>query len=335
MSDISRRRFLGAAAAAPMGIGYAADAAAQSFPLSGNATMIVTGGRVLTMEPSTPVAEAIALRGSRILAVGSNEDITSFANASTRRVDATGMTVTPGFIDAHSHPLLANAATGVNVDYRRISEVKDALARKAAETPPGHWVRGYMYDDTKFEDERPLNRHDIDDAVSGHPVMVQHRGGHTAVVNSKAFEVAGLTIDSPDPPNGKLYREDGEFTGKVAEFALDLFLRAGTWPVTDRRVRQEDARIALRDMAAAGLTSTTDSLGGVDELTAYQDARDAGELSLRIAFMPYGGTNYVGNAAYEGFKKAGVRSGFGDDMIRIGAVKYWADDDAGRDRRGG
>jgi hypothetical protein len=328
MSGFSRRKFLGASAVWPVAAALPTDAAAQIGPAAGYASMIVTGARVLTMNPDQPVAEAIAIRGDRILAVGSSDDIRSLSNASTRRVDGRGTTVTPGFIDAHSHPLLANAATGVNVDYRRIEDVKQALAAKAADTPPGHWVRGYMYDDTKFEDERPLDRRDIDAAVSGHPVMVEHRGGHTAVVNSRAFEVAGLTIDSPDPENGKLYRENGEFTGKIAEFALDVFRKSGTWPVMDRKMRQEGARIALSDMAAAGLTSTTDALGGQDELIAYQDARDAGELYLRMSFMPYGGTNYSGNAVYEGLKKAGVRSGFGDEMIRIGAVKYWSDGSA-------
>jgi predicted amidohydrolase YtcJ len=327
MSDFSRRRFLGASAMAPLGFMAASDGRAQESAGT-NATAVITGGRVITMDPAMPVADAIAIRGDRIIAVGSVGDIENIAGPDTVRIDARGMTVTPGFIDAHSHPLLANAATGVNVDYRRISEVKEALAAKAAETPPGHWVRGYMYDDTKFEDERPLDLRDIDDVVTGHPVMVEHRGGHTAVVNSKAFEVAGLTIDSPDPANGKLYRENGEFTGKIAEFALDLFRNAGEWPEMNREMRREGARIALHDMAAAGLTSTTDSLGGVDELIAYQDARAAGELTLRISFMPYGGTNYSGNAAYKGMKAAGIRSGFGDDMIRIGAVKYWSDGSA-------
>jgi predicted amidohydrolase YtcJ len=261
------------------------------------ADMIVTGGKVLTMKSSQPVVEAIAIQGDRILAVGSNEDIVRLANASTTRVDATGMTVTPGFIDSHSHPLFAEEAIGVNVNLRRIDDVKTALAGKAAQTPPGHWVRGVMYDDTKFEDERPLNRNDIDDVVRDHPVYVGHRGGHTGVVNSKAFEVAGITMDTPDPEGGKFYREDGEFTGKVAEHARTPFFESGVWPVMDRSVRQESATISSKNMAAAGLTSTTDAYGSLDDMIAYQDARDAGELYFRISFMP-GGNGKV----YEGLR---------------------------------
>ena len=323
MSGISRRKFLGGSAALPLGLALSAGAAAQGGAITGTASMIVTGASVLTMDGDRPTAEAIALQGDRILAVGSNDEILQFANASTKRIDATGMTLTPGFIDAHSHPLFAEEAVGVNVNLRRIDDVKDALAGKAANTPPGHWVRGVMYDDTKFEDERPLNRNDIDDAVSDHPVYVGHRGGHTGVVNSMAFEIAGVSNDTLDPEGGRYFREDGELTGKVAEHARQAFFDVGTWPVMDRAVRQKSATISSQNMAAAGLTSTTDAYGSYEDLVAYQDARDAGELYFRLSFMP-GGNGKV----YEGLKLAGMRSGFGDNMLRIGAVKFAADGSA-------
>ncbi len=325
MSRITRRRFLGTSAALPIGLGVANETAAQDTGVAptGVASMIVTGARVYTMSSSNPRAEALAIRGNQLLAVGSDEDVINLSNASTQRIDARGMTVTPGFIDAHSHPLFAEEAVGVNVNLRRIEDVKQALAGKARQTPPGHWVRGVMYDDTKFEDERPLNRRDIDDVVRDHPVYVGHRGGHTAVVNSKAFEIAGVTNDTPDPEGGRFFRESGELTGKVAEHARDVFFKVGTWPVMDRAVRQKAAEIASRNMAAAGLTSTTDAYGSLDDLIAYQDAREAGQLRFRMSFMP-GGNSEV----YAGLKTAGIRSGFGDDMIRIGAVKFSADGSA-------
>lgn len=323
MSGISRRNFLGTSALLPLGLGFAGSAAAQSGTSTGVASMIVTGAKVLTMDSDQPVAQAIAIQGDRILAVGTNAEILFFANASTVRIDGRGMTVTPGFIDAHSHPLFAEEAVGVNVNLRRIDDVKEALAGKAANTPPGHWVRGVMYDDTKFEDERPLNRNDIDEVVKDHPVYVGHRGGHTGVVNSKAYEIAGVTNDTPDPVGGRFFREDGELTGKVAEHAREVFFEVGTWPVMDRAVRQQSATISSKNMAASGLTSTTDAYGDLDDMIAYQDARDAGELYFRVAFMP-GGNSKV----YEGLKIAGMRTGFGDNMLRIGAVKYAADGSA-------
>ncbi len=325
MSKVSRRGFLGGTAAAvPFGLAAGvASTPAQANDSVGKADLIVTRANVLTMDPAQPVAEAIAVRGEQLLAVGRTRDIESLAGPGTQRLDGRGYTVTPGFIDAHSHPLFAEEAVGVNVNLRRIDDVKTALAGKAANTPPGHWVRGVMYDDTKFEDERPLNRFDIDDAVPDHPVYVGHRGGHTGVVNSMAFELAGVNEDTPDPEGGRFFRENGELTGKVAEHARGVFFDVGTWPIMDRAVRQQAATIASRNMAAAGLTSTTDAFGNYDDLVAYQDARDAGELFFRVAYMP-GGNSKV----YEGFKMAGIRSGFGDNVIRVGAVKFSADGSA-------
>jgi predicted amidohydrolase YtcJ len=330
MSEFTRRQFLGSSAAVPLGIGLAACTPAAPGGTLGRADTIVTGGKLLTMDKAMPEAEALAMSGSHILAVGSNDDIRNLAGPKTKIIDATGMTVTPGFIDAHSHPLLAKEAIGANVNLPRISDVKEALARKAAETPPGHWVRGVMYDDTKFEDGRPLNRKDIDDAVPDYPVYVAHRGGHTGVVNSKAFEVAGITIDTPDPDGGKYFREGGEFTGKVAEHAVDPFFASGTWPTMDRAMWKESATISSKTMAASGLTSTTDAWGGLKgfadqnaDLIAYQDARAADELYFRVSFMPGGDSE-----SYKGLKEAGITSGFGDDMIRIGAVKYGSDGSA-------
>ena len=332
MNQFTRRRFLGSSAAAlPLGFGLAVTSSpARANEAAGRADTIVTGGTLLTMDEAEPRAEALAVHGNHILAVGSNDDIRNLAGPDTKVIDATGMTLTPGFIDAHSHPLLAKEAIGVNVNLPRISEVKKALAGKAAKTPPGHWIRGVMYDDTKFEDGRPLNLKDIDEAVPNHPVYVGHRGGHTGVVNSKAFEVAGITIETPDPVGGKFYREGGEFTGKVAEHAVDPFFKSGIWPVMDRNLWQKSVTISSKSMAASGLTSTTDAWGGLagfvthnEDLIAYQDARAADELYLRVLFMPGGDSE-----TFRGLKEAGVASGFGDDMIRIGAVKYGADGSA-------
>ncbi len=324
MSNFSRRRFLGGAVTAlPFGLtGSLAPKNLTAANVAGQADMLIVG-KILTMNSYMPVAEAMTTLGDRVQAIGSLEEVMPFVGASTERIDVRDHTVTPGFIDSHSHPLFAEEAVGVNVNLPRIEDVKQALARQALKTPPGHWVRGVMYDDTKFTDERALNKNDIDDAVKNHPVFVAHRGGHTAVVNSKAIEMAGLTIDSPDPFGGRFFRENGEFTGKVAEHAMDVFFKVGTWPIMDRNVRQEAARISSKNMAATGLTSTTDAFGNKDDLIAYQDARRNGELSFRISFMP-GGNSKV----YSGLKEAGIGSGFGDEMIRIGAVKFSADGSA-------
>ncbi|MFK8041086.1 amidohydrolase [Congregibacter sp.] len=289
----------------------------------GKADLIVTGGTFHTMDIATSNAQAMAVRGNRILAVGSIADINDLAGPGTRRVDARGLTVTPGFIDAHSHPLMANEAISVDVNVRQISKVQSLLKQQAQRTPPGQWVLAHMYDDTKFDEGRPLTRQDIDAVVPSQPVMVRHRGGHTAVVNSQAFAIAGIDNNTPDPEGGRFFREDGQLTGKVAERAMFIFDEVGEWPAVDRETNRKGASLMTKRMAASGLTSTTDAFGDLEGWVSYMDALDAGELYTRIAYMPGGNT-----AAYETMKKAGMRSGFGNAMLRVGAVKYAADGSA-------
>ena len=324
MTDISRRRFFGsAAAAASLGI-VPGTSLAATRDATGTADLIITGANVITMDPEVPTATAVAVRGQHILAVGDDDDVLNLKGPGTDVIDARGHTVTPGFIDAHSHPLLAQEGISANVNLRRISDVKAALAAQASKTPPGHWVLGSMYDDTKFEDGRPINRSDLDEAVPNHPVFVRHRGGHTAVVNSRAFELAGISAETPDPVGGRYFRDNGELTGQIAEpSAMQPFQQAGVWPILDRAARQKSVELTSRNMAAAGLTSTTDSWGATEDFVAYQDARAAGDMHYRVSFMPFGGTD-----VYEGLKLARMASGFGDDMLRIGAVKFAADGSA-------
>ena len=235
-----------------MSLGLAPGAAsAGTRTATGPADLIIEGANVITMDPDMPTASAVAVRGQHLLAVGSDDDVMNLKGRNTQVIDGRGRTVTPGFIDAHSHPLLAEEAISANVNLRRLSDVQSALADQAKKTPPGHWVRGSMYDDTKFDEGRPLTRADIDAVVPDHPVFVAHRGGHTAVVNSRAFELAGVSMDTPDPVGGRYFREDGELTGKVAEpSAMQPFLDAGVWPVMDRPVAAIRRRCTLLSRAS-------------------------------------------------------------------------------------
>jgi predicted amidohydrolase YtcJ len=324
MSGLTRRRFFGSAAAlASLGI-IESNAAAAAHDATGPADLIISSANLLTMDPGVPSATAIALRGQHIVAVGHDDDVLNLKGANTEIVDGRGLTVTPGFVDAHSHPLMAQDGISANVNLRSIADVQRALAAQADKTPPGHWVLGSMYDDTKFKEGRPLTREEIDAVVPDHPVYVAHRGGHTAVVNSEAFEIAGVDINTPDPVGGRYFRENGRLTGKIAEpSAMRPFQEAGVWPVMDRAARQRSVLLTSKSMAAAGLTSTTDSWGNLDNFVAYQDARAAGQMHYRLSFMP-GGDSEV----YRGLKLARMASGFGDDMLRIGAVKFMADGSA-------
>jgi predicted amidohydrolase YtcJ len=323
---MKRRRFLGGASLAGAGAALSPSAFLQAAGKAGpvKADLLIKSARVYTMVDSRPLAEAVAVLGDRIIAVGSNDDLLPLAGPDTRVINGSGTTVTPGFIDAHSHPDGASDVTGADVNLRSISQIRDAMHAQAAVTPPGQWVIGNKYDDTKLEEGRPVNRHDLDKAVPVQPAIIRHRGGHTAVVNSRGLEVAGISKDSPDPEGGHFGREGGELTGFIAETALtEVVANAGEWPEITRAVRQQGVAYMSRAMAQAGMTSTTDSWGSLESLTAYQDARQAGELLTRLSFMPYGPSEI-----YADLKSAGIRSGFGDEWIRFGAVKYWADGSA-------
>lgn len=152
-----------------------------------------------------------------------------------------------------------------------------------------------------------------------HPTRVSHRGGHIAWYNSKALELAGVTPETPDPPGGRFeHNQEGELTGLVEEQAQNVLDDVGKREERTRADRQAGIAYISQLMSAAGLTSVHKTGGGADDLIALQDACYAGEMRFRMYFFPRGST-------YEALKTAGIRSGFGDPWLRIGAVKYTSD----------
>ncbi len=315
-----RNLFLGAAS---LGLAAPAPAMAAVRPAAVKASLALRNATVYSGDASIGVAQSIAVLGDRILAVGADDDIAGLVGPDTVIIDGRGAFVFPGFIDAHSHPSAIQEVYGAIVDGATISSIKTAMRAKAADTPQGLWVEGFMYDDKKLQDGRALTRFDLDEAVPDHPAIVRHRGGHTGVVNSKALEIAGVTDATPDPDGGAFYRDGGVLNGRVAEKAMYVFDKVGERVPVTRTMQQEGVKRISKRMAAAGLTSVTNAFGEVDELVAYRDAHEAGEMFFRMCFMPGGKS-----PGYAGLKAAGVRTGFGDEWIRIGAVKFSADGSA-------
>ncbi len=202
--------------------------------------LILHNGNILTMDGRQPQAEAIAIAGERILAVGSDVDILDFAGAGTKKVDLGGKTVVPGFIDGHCHPAYSGRRhlRFIDCDLRSIAAIQDAVRERAAKTPPGEWVAGFKYDDTKTAEKRFITREDLDAAAPDHPVYIAHRGGHTAYVNSLALAKAGITEKSPDPEGGKFVRDPqtGKLTGRLLERAATIF------ESIDSRLRHDQPR---------------------------------------------------------------------------------------------
>ena len=280
--------------------------------------IILYNGNIWTVDEVQPRAQAVAIGGGRFLVVGSNDDVLPLATASTRKVDLAFASVLPGFNDAHAHPAQSGLEHlhKVACDKDSIEKIQAALHERALQTPPGEWVVGFLYDDGKTP--RPINRHDLDAAVGDHPVLVQHRGGHTAFVNSMAFELAKITDQTPDPPGGRFEHDSsGQLTGFVGDAAAQIFRKL--IPQTDtRQDYRQGAALISKLFTSKGVTSACDADASPEDVEGYQDARDAGELRMRLYC-------HVSAASLDHFMAAGIHTGFGDEWVRIGGVKQYAD----------
>jgi predicted amidohydrolase YtcJ len=283
--------------------------------------LILHRGNIHTMDRTAPRAEAVAISGDRLLAVGSNDDVLRLATGRTRKIDLGGKTVVPGFIDAHTHVAYSGIRhlRQVDCDLRSIADIKGAIADRAARTPAGQWVIGFKYDDTKTADGRKLTREDLDAAAPRHPVYVGHRGGHTAFVNSLALRLTGVDEKTPNPTGGEIDRDrnTGRLTGGLRETAIQPFQKMFFSAYTRDEYR-EGVKIITRMMAKSGVTSAHDALGSPEDLRAYQDSYQAGELSVRVySFIAY---QYIDQMI-----AAGVRTGMGNEWVRLGAMKLICD----------
>src|SRR6266478_5181313 len=306
----TRREFLGSIAAFSL------------FPLEQEKPdLILHNGHMVTMNAADPVAEAVAISRGRFFAVGKNADVMNLAAPGVRKMDLGGKTVLPGFIDAHSHPAQAGVMhlRMVDCDLRSISAIQAAMRERAAKTPTGEWVLGFKYDDTKTTDGRPLKIEDLDAAAPNHPVQIEHRGGHTVYCNSLAFQKAGITDKTPDPAGGKIDHDTatGKLSGRVAESARELLNKAIPEKLT-REDHREGVKLISKMLAKTGITSATEAQGTPTDLLAYQDAHEAGELLYRAyCFINY---RYI-----DSMIAAGVRTGLGDEWVRVGAMKLVCD----------
>ena len=283
--------------------------------------LIVVGAKVYTMDSAAPRAEAFAVKDGRFVAVGSTSDIKRLAGRRTATIDARQLTITPGFIDCHNHAggttLLYEVLVGnpFEVEFVTINSILDKLRAKARTTPPGGWVDGYFFDDTKLKDKRPLDVHDLDRVSTEHPVAVHHRGGHTSFYNSNALELAHVTATTPNPPGGTFDKDaTGALNGRVTDRARAVFDGVGTRPTFSAEQRAERNRNGLahisKQFVRYGLT-TVHHEGG--DLAALQDVRARGDLHHRVSYESSG-------RVLEALIGGGLTTGFGDEWIRLGAT---------------
>lgn len=326
---ITRRGFLGSGGAVSLA---SVSPRAMAAILDPAPTRIYKGARIHTLDPAIPAADTIAIAGSRIVGVGTWDELKALVSARTEVIDLGGQTVVPGFNDAHLHAvgesLLGDVLVGnpFEVEFLTIDTIVARLRERAAQTPPGRLVRGEFYDDTKIKDGRPLLMADLDRVSTTHPVIVTHRGGHTGVVNGYALRNAGITRDTPNPFGGTYDRDaNGNLTGRLTDAALNFVRDAAKEPdLTPEQLRaraiagqakisQEFVRYGLTSVChtAPGLVAA--STGLADDFAAIQQIRREGRLLHRVTYEASG-------AMLDAMIANGIRTGYGDEWIRFGAT---------------
>lgn len=295
------------------------------------ADLVIRNARVSTLDPNLPEAEAIAIFGGEIVAVGTDAYVRSWIGEDTETLDVAGRRVVPGFIEGHGHFLglgtslqelwLGDAATW--------EEIVARVEAAAADLEPGRWIRGRGWHQEKWTsvpsgtvDGFPV--HDaLSAAVPDHPVLLVHASGHASIANRAALDAAGIGRDTPDPPGGRIHRDDrGEAIGVLHETATGLVRAA--------RARAEEGgsdggieravELAGREALAHGVTSFQDAGSSLSEVAALREIADAGKLPVRLWVMIRDGVE----ALEEGLAAARV-IGVGDERFTVRAIKLSLD----------
>src|SRR5262245_34049499 len=326
MSLLKRRIFVRAAVA----LVAAAPATASEM-----ADRVLVNGRIITVDAQDTVAEAVAIKDGRILAVGSSREIQALAGPATERIDLHGLTATPGLLDAHCH----FASGGFDLLYvldlsypgvKTMADVAAKVAAQAAATKPDDWVVGRGWDEGKLAERRHIHAADLDPVSAGHPVWLANTTGHYGVANGIALRMAGIDRDTPDPPEGTIDRApDGTPTGVLKEKAQTL---------VDRLIppaSPEQQRAAIRNMARElnkeGMTGAKDP--GIERETwdAYKQVLAEGALSVRIfALWSGAGSLDETRALIDRIVPLGrAAQTTGDDHLVSGGVKLYSDGSGG------
>ena len=288
--------------------------------------MIVHNAHIVTMNAAAPASTAMAIRDGKILAIGSDADIAACASARTRRVDLHGRTVLPGLIDIHTHSM--QWAEGIlrnqlDVGYPKIHSAAEIVAmvrERASQTAKRQWISGAGWDDAKLSEHRYVTRTDLDPAAPDNPVYLEHVSGHLAVVNSAALRLAGITKATPDPQGGVIEHDaSGEPTGILKDTAM--LLVANLLPPDPPDMAKRAAKLISERASSLGLTTIHDIYISPEEMRGYQDAYREGWLKIRVQMSPRIGS--IEDA--EKLAQMGVHTGFGDEHLKFGAAKMFAD----------
>jgi len=289
-----------------------------------NPDLILWNGHVRTMDDDQPQAQAIAINSGRIMAVGNNDAIGAMANASTRKINLDGQLVLPGMIDAHFHYYeWAQMRKSLNLaDIKSFSACMQSIREAAQKKNPGQWIIGLGFNESDWPENRIPSGSDLDQVAPHHPVIIWRCDLHLAVANSSALALADINKNTPDPPEGLIERDtSGDSTGILRELAINL-VKETIPPLTEKQI-VDAMQDGMPELHSLGLTGLHDIriMGGIEGATAlraWQKLNEASALDLRTW------VTIPGERIDEAIA-LGLRTGMGDDRLRLGHLKYFAD----------
>ena len=297
--------------------------------------LILVNGTIITVDARDHIAEAVAIRGERIVAVGDTSFIDSLAGPNTQRIDLAGRTVTPGLLDAHAHfsPSQFNRPDILDLSHPQVKSIKDvqeAIAGRAKEIQPGGWIQGRGWDEGKLVERRLITAQDLDNIAPAHLIWLSHTTGHYGVANATALRLADIQSERPDPPSGTIDRDaGGQPTGVLKETAQDL-VTALIPPLTEAEM-EWGIREMARAFNAEGMTGVKDPEIYDPAWEAYRRVLANDELTVRVFTLWYGGRS-VDEARELIAKQARMPRPYeanADDRLIPGGVKLYADGSGG------
>lgn len=327
-SAASRRDFLkymSVAAASAFVCSEPGLAQAQQPSSSGPADILFKGGPILTMNGKAPRAEALAIRGNRIVAVGKAEDVQSFGGPKTRVVDLKGRTLMPGLIDPHMHFVFTAFEDWIDVSPITTADfatVWGKLQQGVAKAKEGEWVRAQQFDPSITRGARPVTVQDLDALAPKNPFFMQESNGHIAYANSLAFKAAGITRDTPDPAGARFVRDsNGNLTGRLEEMAAQQAIsRVMPAPTAAEMIGRTQNMIARA--ASVGCTMLHDCgigiMAGATDLALLDAVMGRGDVPVRYRGM-------LVSTSMDEWDKQGIKPGRGNDLFRVDGIKAWAD----------
>ena len=295
------------------------------------ADLILTNGRIWRGREEG-LSEALAVWQGKVLATGSTKDVLTLKGPATEVIDLAGRFATPGLIDNHLHLIATGIAMGF-VDATpaaapTLAALMKGISERAASTQKGGWIRARGYDQVKLDTGRHPTREDLDRAAPDHPVYLTRACGHVSIANSRALALAGIDEATPVPDGGVIGVTDGRLNGLLAENAQNLI--KAVMPLASTEELIDGIERAGRHLLSFGITSCMDAavghVAGFSEIQAYEMAKLAGRLPVRVWLTLLGDP---GVSIVEDAWRAGLLSGAGDDMLRVGGVKVFLDGSAG------